>query len=174
MSVWGDVLYSNMGNGMPITPLTFGSDGIALSADGETLYYSPVSSRYLYGVPTARLRDDSATSELLAGGSVMQLTQKGVSDGLETDSNGLIYGGSLETNSIITFNPANGTVSTFVRDPRIEWTDTFSVATDGNIYWTENQLFRRAAVQGGVDKRVKPFVLYRAPLVGGATKVSLM
>lgn len=91
---------------------------------------------------TSLLRLQNPTSELMATGTVLTLTQKGVSDGLESDSNDLFYAGSFETNSILTFNPANGTVQTFVRDPRIAWTDTTSVSADGYLYFTENQLFR--------------------------------
>ena len=171
LQVWGSPTYSNPGSGQPITPVTFGADGITLSADGSTLYYSVVSGRYLYSVPTALLRSQSLTSELMAAGAVQQLTQKGVSDGLESDSNDMVYGGSVETNSIISFNPANGTVQTFVRDPRIDWTDTLSVGFDGYLYFTENQLFRAPAQNGGVDKRIKPYVLYRVPLPGNGTKI---
>ncbi|KAL9111555.1 MAG: hypothetical protein Q9227_004043 [Pyrenula ochraceoflavens] len=171
VSVWGEPVYSNPGNGQPITPLTF---GVPLSSDGLTLYYSPVSSRTLYSVPTSTLRSRTPTSELLAQSQVLTLTQKGVSDGLETDSNALIYAGSVETNSIVTYNPLNNTVQTFVRDPRIDWTDTFSVAEDGYVYFTENQLWRGAAQQGGVDRRIKPYVLFRAKCPGGGGKVMLM
>lgn len=173
VSVWGESVYMNPGNGMPVTRLAFGADGITLSNDGETLYFSAVSSRYLYSVPTARLRDRSSFSELMATASVMNLGQKGVSDGLESDSNGIVYAGSVEQNAVVIYNPSNGTVSTYVRDPRIGWVDTFSVS--GNyLYFTDNQLWRGASQQGGVDRRVKPYVLFRVPLLNGASKISLM
>ncbi|EXJ83668.1 hypothetical protein A1O1_07292 [Capronia coronata CBS 617.96] len=173
VSVWGEPVYNNPGNGMPISRLAFGADGITLSNNGETLYFSVVSGRHLYAVPTARLRDRSASSELFSQASVMDLGQKGVSDGLESDSNGIVYGGSVETDSIVFFNPAKGTVSTFVRDPRIQWTDTFSTA-GSYLYFTENQLWRAPAQQGGVDRRVKPYALFRVPLLNNATKIQLV
>ena len=51
--IWGEVVYS-LPNGptQPISQSTFGADGIALSADGATLYFSAVGTRYLYSVPT--------------------------------------------------------------------------------------------------------------------------
>ena len=90
-----------------------------MSADGATLCFSAVGSRHLYSVPTARLRANDATSKLLAQRSVISLGQKGISDGLETHSNGFIYGCYMEDNSIIFNNPANGTVNVLTRDPRI-------------------------------------------------------
>lgn len=101
-----------------------GSDGIALSADGEDLYFCPLSARRLYSVSTALLRDRSPASEIRAQQGTVYRGQKGFSDGFETDSNGFIYMGNFEQNAVVAFNPANGTVDTFVRDPRINWSDT--------------------------------------------------
>ncbi|KAI1110605.1 major royal jelly protein-domain-containing protein [Nemania sp. NC0429] len=162
--IWGQPTYYVEGNS-PLGTNPTGADGIALSADGETLYFGPFASRYLYSVPTVRLRDRGPTSEILAQQSVVNLGQKGASDGFETDSNNLIYVGNNELNSINIFNPANGTTYPFVRDPRINWVDTMSAATDGYLYFTSNQLLE-------AQKR-RPFGLFRAPLPNGATKVSL-
>ncbi|PWU05491.1 MAG: gluconolaconase, partial [Verrucomicrobia bacterium] len=60
-------------------PLTVAADGIALSADGATLYYCPLSSRHLYSIPTAALRDDSISEKEL-GNKVVDLGEKGASD----------------------------------------------------------------------------------------------
>ena len=172
LSIWGQTIYFNSGpqSMIPITRFEVGSDGIAISADGETLYWSPVASRYLYSIPTARLRDRSQFSELLAQAAISNLGQKGVSDGLESDSNGIVYAGSFEQNAIVTYTPDNGTVQTYVRDPRIDWTDTMSVQGT-YLYFTENQLFRAPAMQGGVDRRQKPYVVFRVPLAGNGTKI---
>lgn len=121
--IWGQPAYYTEA-GMPYTSFPLGSDGIALSADGRTLYWCPLASRYLYSAPTARLRARGPASELLAQQSVVNHGQKGLSDGLETDSNGMIYMGNNEGNAINVFNPSNGTTLTFVRDPRINWVDT--------------------------------------------------
>lgn len=104
--------------------LGFGSDGIAISADGESLFWCPLSARRLYSIPTSLLRGRGPASEVLAQQGVRYHGQKGLSDGFETDSNGLVYMGNIEQNAVVAFNPRNGTVSTFVRDPRINWSDT--------------------------------------------------
>ncbi|KAL8706013.1 MAG: hypothetical protein Q9201_000898 [Fulgogasparrea decipioides] len=172
--IWGEVVYTLPPPGTEIQYASnFGADGIALSADGETLFWSAVGSRTLYSIPTVRLRDRSLTSELMAEASVNSRGEKGISDGLETDSNGLIYTGNFEDNAINIFNPANNTVIVFARDPTIAWTDAFAVATDGYIYFTENQLWRTKTYYPGTDRRVKPYVLYRAKCPGNGTKVNL-
>nr|XP_036580315.1 major royal jelly protein [Colletotrichum truncatum]KAF6788227.1 major royal jelly protein [Colletotrichum truncatum] len=168
--VWGRELYSYQ-PGKPATFLTFGVDGIAISADGNKLYFGGVGNRYLYSIPTERLRDNSATSEVRAQGAVVTESQKGLSDGFETDTNGFIYHGNFEQNAINFFNPANGTDRVFLRDPRINWADTFSIATDGYLYFTNNQLAFGPAIYPGTDLRKRPFSLFRAKLPTGGSKV---
>jgi sugar lactone lactonase YvrE len=45
-------------------PFNVASDGIAISADGMTLYYCPLSSRHLYSAPTAALVEQSMSEQL--------------------------------------------------------------------------------------------------------------
>ncbi|OTB02078.1 hypothetical protein M426DRAFT_25087 [Hypoxylon sp. CI-4A] len=170
--IWGQPGYYTEA-GMPFTSFPLGSDGIALSADGETLYWTPLASRYLYSAPTAKLRARGQASELLAQQSVVNHGQKGLSDGLETDSNGMVYLGNNEGNAINVFNPKNGTTLTFVRDPRINWVDTMSIAADGYLYFTVNQLNFASSTYLGTDRRVRPFALFRVGLPDGGSKVSL-
>lgn len=170
--VWGEAVYNNGTNGMPISNVNFGADGIALSADGGTLYFSTTGGRELNSVPTARLRDRSPYAEILARGATTFLGETGFKDGMETDSNNKIYAGNQEDNSITSYDPETGIVSVFVRDPRFSWTDTLSVASDGYLYFTENQLWLGPAYQGGVDRRVKPWAVMRVKLPNGGTKVS--
>jgi sugar lactone lactonase YvrE len=125
--VWGVPIYAFQA-GQPLSFQGFGADGIALSADGEDLYFGGVGKRYLYSIPTAALRANGPFSEALAQASVVNRGQKGVSDGYETDTNGYIYHGNAEQNAISFYNPANGTDALFVRDPRLNWVDTVSLA----------------------------------------------
>lgn len=96
--VWGAPVYSVPRTGAAYGYLSMGSDGIAISADGGNLCYGPIGSRYLYSVPTALLRDRGFSSEVRATQGVVSHGQKGVSDGFETDSNGLVYMGNMEQN----------------------------------------------------------------------------
>ncbi len=47
-------------------PVHVAADGIALSADGKTLYFSPLSSRHLYSVATELLNDSAVNEQQLA------------------------------------------------------------------------------------------------------------
>lgn len=166
-TIWGENFYSPAVPGLPVSYLNFGADGLAISADGDTIFWTDVGSRYLYSIPATRLRDRSEFSELLAQGSIVSHGEIGVTAGLETDTHGYIYVGNMEQNAINIFDPATGATSVFVRDPRIGWVDTMSVATDGFLYFTVNQLWRSP------DRRVKPYALFRVNLPGSGSKISL-
>ncbi|MDB5092931.1 MAG: hypothetical protein JWO85_1032 [Candidatus Eremiobacteraeota bacterium] len=148
--------------GKPPAPITFAADGIAISADGATLYYCPLSSRHLYSVPTALLLDRSA-SDAAVGNAVVDLGEKGASDGLESDDTGRIYATAYEHNGV-RVRQTDGEWKTIAHDPRILWPDTLSVASDGYLYFTANQLHRQAQFHEGRDLREKPYVLFRVKI----------
>jgi sugar lactone lactonase YvrE len=141
------------------------SDGIAISTDGATLYYCPLSSRHLYSVPTALLVDRSI-SDAEVGRAVLDLGEKGASDGLEADDKGRVYAGDYEHNSIRQ-RQVDGEWKTIAHDPRILWPDTMSVASDGYLYFTANQLHRQAQFHEGQDLREKPYTLFRIKINAG-------
>ncbi|UPJ67112.1 major royal jelly family protein [Bradyrhizobium sp. 191] len=151
--------------GKPPASFNVAADGIAISADGATLYYCPLSSRHLYSVPTALLVDRSASEAALAE-AVIDLGEKGASDGLEADDKGRIYAGDYERNSIRQ-RQGDGEWRTIAHDPRILWPDTLSVASDGYLYFTANQLHRQAQFHEGQDQRVKPYTLFRVRIDAG-------
>ncbi|KQM81786.1 gluconolaconase [Sphingomonas sp. Leaf23] len=156
-TVDGEVLMNRPANG-PATPIAIASDAIALSADGKTLYYGPLSGRTLHAVPTALLRDPSVSEDTL-GRAVRSLGRKGASDGIAEDDRGRVFAGDYEHNAIRMLD--RGAWSTLVSDPRISWPDTLSIGSDGYLYFTANQLHRQPGFHGGRDLRRKPYALLR-------------
>jgi sugar lactone lactonase YvrE len=151
--------------GKPPQAFRVASDGIALSADGNTLYYCPLSSRHLFSAPTSLLRDRSASEEEVAR-AVVDLGEKGASDGLEADDQGRLYAGDYEHDGIRQ-RRTDGEWRTIAHDPRILWPDTLSVATNGYLYFTANQLHRQALFHQGKDLREKPYTLFRVKIDAG-------
>jgi sugar lactone lactonase YvrE len=137
-----------------------GSDGIAISATGEWLYYCPLASRRLYSVSTEALSDRSVDDQYVSRTVKDEGDKGGASDGLESDAEGRIYVTNYEHNSIMRRNP-NGEWETTVHDPRLLWPDTLSLASDGYLYVTANQLHRQARFHNGSDMRRKPYTLFR-------------
>jgi sugar lactone lactonase YvrE len=158
-SVEGQVLLERMPN-QPPKPITIGADGIAISADGKQLYYCPLASRKLYSVSVDALSNEQLSDEQVAR-TVVDLGEKGGgSDGLESDAQNRVYLTNYEQNAIQRRLP-NGQIETLVHDPRVLWPDTLSLANDGYLYFTANQLHRQARYHNGQDLRVKPYSLMR-------------
>ncbi len=146
--------------GHPAEPVLFAADGIAISADGTELFFCPINSTKLYGVPTKYLRDKSKSDADVAG-TVRIVTGKMPSDGLESDASGNIYMTDPVTDSIHRFRPATGQTETLAHDPRLLWPDTMSLSDDGYLYVTANQLHRQPTMHNGKDLRQKPYQLFR-------------
>ena len=137
-----------------------GSDGIAISATGELLYYCPLASRRLYSVSTEALFDRSFDDQYVSQTVKDEGDKGGASDGLESDAEGRIYATNYEHNAIMRRSP-NGEWETTVHDPRLLWPDTLSLASDGYLYVTANQLHRQARYHNARDMRRKPYTLFR-------------
>lgn len=142
---------------------SMGSDGIAISADGGRLYYCPLGSRKLYSVDTDSLCERSLGDKAVAATVVDEGDRGGASDGLESDAAGHIYSTNYEHNAILRRVPG-GQWETVAHDPRLLWPDTLSLAADGYLYVTANQLHRQARYQKGQDLRRKPYTLFRIRL----------
>jgi sugar lactone lactonase YvrE len=147
------------------TAFNVSADGIAISGDGATLYYCPLSSRHLYSVPTVLLLDRSSDDAVVAQ-AVNDLGEKGASDGLESDDKGHVYAGDYEHDSIRQ-RQTDGEWKTIAHDPRILWPDTLSVAANGYLYFTANQLERQPPFHEGIDLREKPYTLFRIKIDAG-------
>lgn len=144
----------------PPSPIKLGSDGIAISADGKRLFYCPLASRRLYSVSVDALVNEQLTEAQVAATVVDHGDKGGGSDGLESDSQNRVYLTNYEHNAIFRRLP-NGMYETIVHDPRVLWPDTLSVASDGYLYFTANQLHRQPRYHEGKDLREKPYSLFR-------------
>ena len=157
--VEGRTLMQDTKNKSP-EPLPIGADGIALSAGGETLYWTQLAGRHLFRIPTAALRDEGLTADELAE-KVEDLGDRGyASDGLESDAAGNLYLTNYEDGAVMRRN-ADWSTEPLVVSPHLLWPDTLAVAADGYLYVTSNQLHRSPDYQDGEDRRVKPYALFR-------------
>ena len=94
--------------GMPIGYQQEGLDGIQLTPDGSRVYYSPLTSNYLYSIPSVNLRarDSDPLAELAAHSNISHHGQRGANaNGFEGDSNGLIYQLMPTENGIYYYDP---------------------------------------------------------------------
>jgi sugar lactone lactonase YvrE len=156
--------YQQPGGSVKHGGAAMGADGIAISSDGRRLYYCPLGSRKLYSVSTDALADKSLDEQKVGASVADEGDRGGASDGLESDAEGYIYSTNYEHNAILRRDP-DGKWETVVHDPRLLWPDTLSLATDGYLYVTANQLHRQARFnKEGRDLRRKPYTLFRIKL----------
>ena len=149
----------------PPEMIAVGADGIAISSDSKMLYYCPAISRHLYSV-SLDLMADASRSDAEIAANVKDLGEKGGgSDGLESDAEGRVYLSNYEHHAIHR-RLTTGEIETIVYDPRVLFPDTLSLASDGYLYFTSNQVGRIAGFNSGHDHRQKPYVLFRVKVDG--------
>ena len=94
--------------GMPVGYQQEGLDGIQITPDGKTIYYSPLTSTYLYSVPTVNLRarDSDPLAELAAHSNISHHGQRGAdANGFEGDNQGRIYQLMPTENGVFYYDP---------------------------------------------------------------------
>ena len=111
------------------------SDGIALSQDGKTLYWQPLTGRTLYRIGTDLLMSDDVEA---AGKKVEKAGTSCVADGLLMSRDGKLYLTSPEDSSVKLWE--GDRARTVVSDPRLRWPDSMAEAPDGSIYVTASRI----------------------------------
>jgi sugar lactone lactonase YvrE len=111
------------------------ADGIALSRDGKTLYWQPLTSRTLYSIETALLMSDDPEE---AGKKVVKVGTSNVADGLLMSRDDRLFLTSPEDNSVKVWDGSRS--RTVVQDAQLRWPDTLAEAPDGLIYVTASRI----------------------------------
>lgn len=138
-----------------------GSDGIAVSADGQQLFFRSLTSRHLYSVPIEALTNRGIEEKNIQQMVVNHGQVAGASDGLEADESGGIYLTDYEHNAIHRFTGSIASLETIMYATEAIWPDSLSLSDDGYLYFTANQLNRQAQFHQGIDKRVQPYMIFR-------------
>ena len=115
----------------------FAADSLALSNDGETLTWKPLTGRTLYRIATAALRDESLDADALAD-AVETVGQTEVTDGLWIHSSGRFFLTAPERSAVIERDGDRETV--VVQDDRLRWPDTMSERPDGTVLVTASHI----------------------------------
>ena len=128
------------------SPMMTGADGIALSCDGETLYYCPLSGRMIYSILTKDIHK-AIEENKLNNITVYEGFKKEASDGLLASSKGYLYMTGIETGSIYVSNTIEPDLlrfnykefESFQGNITTMWPDTLAIY-DGFLYFVSNQL----------------------------------
>jgi sugar lactone lactonase YvrE len=138
-------------------PPKINSDGIALSADGEYLYYQALTASTLYRIKTAALRDTNAGA---APAAVEKVADTFPVDGLWMDKQGNLYLSGLQQNSIFR-RSAGGKMEKVVTDARLQWPDTFTEGADGSVYVTTSHINESPRFNQGKEVRKLPYGVFK-------------
>lgn len=136
-----------------------GADGISISPDEKKLYWTTISGKKLYSLPTEIL-SDFTSSEAQIEKSVTFEGQHPACDGLAEDEKGNIYFGAFEQQSIVKRN-TEGEYSLVSHDKEnYVWPDGLAYR-NGYLYVTLGQWNRLPGFNNGVDLRKPPFLIVK-------------
>ena len=141
-----------------------GVDGIALTHDGEWLYYATMTHDSAYRVRTEYLQDTTLSADELAT-KVEFVGHKPMSDAVELDKDNNLIITDVENGGLAMLTP-DGELSTLVKKPEINWADSVTVAQDGTIYFTDSHLTSlmdstMSAAELSKIKATGPYFIYR-------------
>ena len=127
-------------------PMMTGADGLALSCDGSTLFYCPLSGRMIYSILTSEIEKAIEKGDY-NNINVYSAYKKEASDGLLASSQKNLYMTGIETGSIhVNFGTENDLLQfdhkdfkSFNGDETTMWPDTLAIH-DGYLYFVSNQL----------------------------------
>jgi len=140
-------------------PPQFNSDGIALSPDGQYVYYKAVTAATLYRIKTDVLRDASAPPDRVAA-AVEKLANTFPTDGLWMDSKKNLYLSDVTHNAVARRSP-DGRIAQIASDPRLQWPDTFSEGPDGAIYISASHINDSPTYNQGKSTRKMPYAVFK-------------
>ncbi|HEX5747088.1 MAG TPA: L-dopachrome tautomerase-related protein [Archangium sp.] len=122
--------------GFGLLSFQVGVDGLALSADGDWLYFATMSHDTLYRVRTAHLLDARLSPGELARG-VEKVGPKPLSDGIEVAPDGSILITDVENGGVARVDTA-GHLETLVRLGQVVWADGVHLAANGDVLFTDS------------------------------------
>nr|CAG4709020.1 unnamed protein product [Naegleria fowleri] len=180
-SAW---LYVNRKKCLEKSPMKTGVDGIALSCDGNRLYWTPLSSRMLYGIDANLLIMYPANTSLVNNRIINFGNKISASDGFAVSSDSVLYMTAIENSTIYEVDEegladvivgktklTDYTLNKFMRnslsnrsltelDNEFVWPDTIGIGNDGYMYFVTNNLCD--FVQDFISNWTKPnFFIHR-------------
>jgi sugar lactone lactonase YvrE len=154
----------------PVTtagPMKTGPDGVALSGDKKTLYWTNLTGNKLYALDTSLLKDFATPEPVLQSAVKEVAVLPSNTDGMTADRDGNVYATALTLDGLMKIDPRRNTVERFVHDPAMVWPDTLTWGADGSLYVISDHL--NQFVDGTMnfkDPAVPNFRIWKIPNVG--------
>lgn len=146
----------------PGKPLLLGINGIALSPDARTLYWTVTAGTHAFSIPTRVLRDSAANAARVAAAVTPLGDVGGNTDGIVTDRQGKLYITDVTHNGIVRYDPKTHAMALLASDAGVSWPDTPAITQDGDLVFTSSQLNLHFA--GAVKAGTERYELWRMRL----------
>lgn len=144
-----------------------GADGIALSGDKSTLYWTNLTGNHLYRLPTEILRDFDTNETVIENAVRVAAVLPSNTDGMTADNAGNVYMTALSLDGVMKFDESTGQVSRFLHHPEMNWPDTLAWGPDGALYVVSNHLHVWVDGDMGFEAPAIPnFRIWKMPNVG--------
>nr|WP_323783132.1 L-dopachrome tautomerase-related protein [Amylibacter sp.] len=117
-----------------------GADGIALSGDKQTLYWTNLTGNHLYSLPTVLLRDGNTSKTDFENAATTEAVLPSNTDGMTADNAGNIYMTALSLDGVMKFEESTGRVTRFAYNPEMNWPDTLAWGPERALYVVSNHL----------------------------------
>lgn len=130
-------------NGEPVlsqNPMLTGADGIALSGDKKTLYWTNLTGNTLYAIETTLLRDFTRSEDELQASVRVVTSLPSNTDGMTADRDGNLYMTGLTINGLMFRDAETGDVSRLTYNKDMVWPDTLAWGPEGDLYIASNNL----------------------------------
>jgi sugar lactone lactonase YvrE len=143
-------------------PVHLQSDGIALTPDGEWLYYKPLTDNKLYRIRTKFLRYEELPEDKL-NAAVEDLGTFSVTDGMIFDKHSNLYLGDYQNYKMVKIAYGHKEEDV-VADERLIWPDSYAISEDAYLYISCSQINKQPDYNEGENKRITPYAIYRMKL----------
>lgn len=146
-------------------PVSAGVDGLALSPDGLTLWWTTLGSYGLFSIDTAVLVRTPVDPQFVARRVVTHPQRDFACDGLDSDRDGRVYFTDCTHGGLQRLIPAESRYEQLLHgDTRMVWPETVKLGPERIVYITDSQRDRSPEWNGGQDLRELPYRLYRAAI----------
>jgi sugar lactone lactonase YvrE len=141
--------------------------GIALSPDGQTLWWTPLGSYHLFSVDTDILCASHVSDEQILRHVTEHPRRDFASDGLDTDREGRVYFTDVTHGGIRRLIPSESRYEQLLNGARCcRWPDGVRIGPNHVMYITDSQFNRRPEFNAGEDLRELPYRLSYAATDG--------
>lgn len=142
-SYTNDEAYTFQIHGRNVTktgPMRTGADGIALSGDKRTLYWSNLTGNRLLSLPTNLLRDFSTPEATIRSVVKLEKTLPSNMDGMTSDRDNNLIMTALTLNGLTLWDRESNEVKPYYINDDVSWADTVAWGPNGSLYFVSNHL----------------------------------